>query len=174
MIPKPLPPRGIFVPTVLIFHDDLPPAPLRTWMQLRCLAWAGWSTPPMSLSEIAAKLGIHPSRLSKHLAQLTDNSALSYHLVGQGKIVITFPDQPPFMPEPDNTFPDSTGDDTFKSGDRDSTLPASYFPKRILGYISYEDDEEDLLIAGEIYSKPTQNPSKITTGSSKQPAYITR
>ena len=174
MIPNKLPPRGIFVPTYLIFHADLPPATLRTWIQLRCLAWSGWSTPPLTISEIASQLGIHTTRLSRHLAQLTDDSALSCYLVGQGKVIIPFPDQPSFTPEPDNTAPDNSGDTSANSDERVSTLHPSYFPRRILGYISYEEDEGDLLITEEIRSKPSQNPLNLTTFSSKKPALITR
>ena len=174
MIPNKLPPRGIFVPTYLIFHADLPPATLRTWIQLRCLAWSGWSTPPLTISEIASQLGIHTTRLSRHLAQLTDDSALSCRLAGQGKIIITFPDQPTFMPESDNITPDNLGDTSANSDERISILSSSYFPKRILGYLSYEEDEEDLLMIKEIRSKPSQNPSNLTAFSSKKPALITR
>jgi hypothetical protein len=175
MIPNTVPPRGIFVPTDLIFHADLPPAPLRTWMQLRCLAWRGWSTPPMSLSEIAAQLGLHPSRLSKHLAQLSDDSALSYRRVGHGKIIITFPDQPAFTPQSGNATPDKARDITVNSADRVTTLPSSYFPRRILGYLSYEeDDEEDLLMTEDISCQPTQNHSHIAAYPSILPALINR
>jgi hypothetical protein len=174
MIPNALPPRGIFVPTTLIFHADLPPAPLRTWMQLRCLAWTGWSTPPLTMAELASRLGLHTSRLSKHLAQLSDDSALSYHLNCQGKIIITFPDQPLLPPEPEHTAPEHTGDTSSNSDHRLSEPATSYFPKRILGYISYEDDDEDFLLAENIFTEPTQNLSAMDACSSKQPLWITR
>jgi len=150
MIPNALPPRGVFVPTTLIFDTDLPPATLRTWMQLRCLAWTGWSTPPRTIAELASRLGIHASRLSKHLAQLKDSSALTWRFAGNEKIVISFPEE----------FTD------LHAGQADSQShlkpvkhllerpetqsSASYFPAKILGYLSYENDELEYPVDDDI------------------------
>jgi len=144
-----LPPRGIFVPTHLIFHPQLPASVLVTWIHLRCLAWRGCTTPPFSLPELASLAGLHPNRLQRHLAQLEDVAALSWRTEKSGKIIITFPQPPISMPalpaethaEPAHTSPQSM----------QATSPplASYFPTRILGYLSYDEDEEQMLKMNE-------------------------
>jgi hypothetical protein len=136
-----LPSRGIYVPTHLIFHPDLPPAVLRTWMQLRCLAWTGWTTPPMTVSELAAHLGIHTSRLYRHLAQLKDNSALSWHITTQGKFIISFPEEPAISRENGTDTRKPAGSAIPTAKDQETPATPSYFPDRILGYLSYQDDD---------------------------------
>ncbi|MFZ2096193.1 MAG: hypothetical protein WAV05_06090 [Anaerolineales bacterium] len=144
-----LPSRGIFIPAYLIFHPDLPPATLRTWMQLRYLAWNGWVTPPMTLPELASHLGIHIARLYRHLAQLKDSSTLSWHITGQDKVIISFPEGPVFKPEKDAHTRNHTGVAIFPAEERDTPGTVSYFPTKILGYLSYEDDEEASLYIKE-------------------------
>ena len=84
------PPRGIFVPTHIIFHPELPAAVLLTWIKLRSLAWDRWETPPISLPQLAAYVGIHPARLNRHLAHLQEISALLYRNADREKVVISF------------------------------------------------------------------------------------
>jgi hypothetical protein len=129
----------------MIFNTQLPPAVLVTWIQLRCLAWGGWVTPTLSISELASLIGIHPARLHRHLYQLKDISALSWHSTGQGTMTISFtgepPDQPGHQPGPTNLR------NTRMHNSKNTELPApsSYFPPRILGYLSFQEDEEGFL-----------------------------
>jgi hypothetical protein len=143
--PTHLPPRGIFVPTQLIFHPDLPATVLVTWIQLRGLAWDGWVTPPLTLSEIAAQLGIHPARLNRHLAQLQELSALSCHTIDNGNMTITFPDEPAFLPGKREDVRKPSHACISSPMDEPAPTINSYIPARILGYLSYEEDEEDFL-----------------------------
>ena len=142
-------PRGVFVPTHLIFHPELPSAVLVTWIQLRSLAWDSWTTPPMSLPELAAHIGIHHSRLNKHLAQLKDISALSWRNTDYGKIIISFPEEPTAMPENQLEAQNNVGSTIGNTSDRETPIPHSFFPQKILGYLSFEDDEEGALYGGE-------------------------
>lgn len=137
-----LPPRGIFVPTQIIFHPQLPSAVLVTWLKLRSLAWDRWDTPPLSIPELASLTGIHPARLHRHLAQLQGVSALSWHTSNQGKVIVSFPQLP--ATEPEHRY-ESVGDIAPPiSPNRflESDINASYFPARILGYLSYDDEDE--------------------------------
>lgn len=142
-----LPPRGIFIPTHMIFNTQIPPAVLVTWIQLRCLAWRGWVTSPLSISELASLIGIHPARLHRHLLQLHDISALSWRIAGNGKLIVAFPEEPSVETK------NQAGDPTFlNSQDKESPVPPSYFPRQILGYLSYQDDQDgfdDLIDHGD-------------------------
>jgi hypothetical protein len=138
-----LPERGIFVPTQMIFNSQLPSVVLVTWLQLRCLAWRGWDTPPMSIPELASFIGIHPARLNRHLAQLQDNSALACRTTGDGKLILSFPavksanaDNPPLSPG-------LSGAPGLNSKDRESSKSSSYFPTQIMGYLSFQKDRDE-------------------------------
>lgn len=137
-MPRPLlPPRGIFIPTHMIFNTQIPPAVLVTWIQLRCLAWRGWVTSPLSISELASLLGIHPARLHRHLFQLHEISALSWRSAGNEKIIVVFPEEPSVEAK------NQAGNPAFlNSPDKESPALASYFPRQILGYLSYQEDQE--------------------------------
>jgi hypothetical protein len=153
-----LPPRGIFIPTHMIFNPQLPPAVLVTWIQLRCLAWRGWDTPPFSISELATLIGIHPNRLHKHLSHLKDISALSWRTAGHGKLILSFPEEPSAKPEkhavPSN-FPDTRIQNSEIQELPDSP---SYFPSRILGYLSFQEDQEAFSYLPSIYFNPPSEP----------------
>jgi len=145
-----LPPRGIFVPTRIIFDTQLPSAVLVTWIQLRCLAWRGCATPPFSIPELASLIGIHPARLQKHLAQLQDDSALACQSAQDGKLILSFPEEPPTKTEQQNEpahIPDLV---TPNSPPRTSPETSSYFPDRILGYISYQEEQEPVEITNDL------------------------
>ena len=45
-----LPPRGVYVPARMIYDNQLPPALILTWIQLRGLAWGGMVTPPLRMT----------------------------------------------------------------------------------------------------------------------------
>jgi hypothetical protein len=139
---SPLPPRGVFVPTSMLFHSQLPSAVLLTWIQLRALAWKGWSTPPLSLPELASLLGIHPSRLEKHLAHLQSAFALSLRTNASGKLVISFPEQPGSKPAPSASPLELVAAQLPATPTPDTSQSTSYFPHQILGYITYPGEEE--------------------------------
>ncbi len=137
------PPRGVFVPSKLIFHPQLPAAVLVSWIKLRSLAWRGFSTPPMNLAELASRLAIHPARLARHLAQLQEISALDMRQALQDKIVLSFPDEASLPPKNPNQAQASTVPIAATPEKRAMPTYSSYFPSRILGYISYADDDEE-------------------------------
>jgi hypothetical protein len=124
----------------MIFHPQLPSAVLVTWIQLRCLAWDGWVTPPLSIPELASLIGIHPARLNRHLSQLQGISALSWRAVGHGKIIVAFPEEPFVVPENQTENRNHAGSTFLSSEDQES--PPSYFPPQILGYLSIKENQE--------------------------------
>jgi hypothetical protein len=145
-----LPPRGIFVPTRMIFNTQLPSAVLVTWIQLRCLAWRGWVTPPLSIPELASLIGIHPARLNRHLAQLQDISALVCRSTRNGKLILSFPEEPITKIENQAAVPDRSESATLISRTQESPDPSSYFPARILGYLSYQEDQDGYEITDDL------------------------
>ena len=141
-----LPPHGVFVPGQLISHPRLTAAALATWVQLRSLAWDGWSTPPITLPELAAQLGLHPGRLSRHLALLQDVEALTWRDAGSGRLILSFPQQPILLPIPYQDVGSYPYPADTRRLPNDHPGLVSYFPSRILGYLSYEDDHDPLYI----------------------------
>ena len=148
--PSLLPPRGIFVPNQLIFHPQLPASVLVTWIQLRCLAWQGWDTPPYTLAELASLARIHPNRLHKHLSQLRDISALTWRTGKSGKLVITFPQEPSHRPQPSAEAAALPIHSIPPTPEAPATALAFYFPARILGYLSYDDEDDERLTPDEL------------------------
>ena len=138
-----LPERGIFVPTHMIFNTQLPSAVLVTWIQLRCLAWKGWVTPPLSLDELASIVGIHPARLNRHLSQLQDVSALTCRSAGNGKLILSFPAEQSVTAGNQEVSPDHSGIPINNSRSRGLSELSSYFPDRIMGYLSFEEDQDE-------------------------------
>ena len=135
-----LPTRGIFTPTRMIFNTQLPASVLVTWIQLRCLAWSGWETPPFSISELASLLGIHPERLTRHLAQLQEISALFCRLAEQEKLILSFPEESTDAQENPMETRDPSGPDLSTTGSQEPADTPSYFPQQILGYLTFEED----------------------------------
>jgi hypothetical protein len=124
----------------MLFNQQLPAVVLVTWIQLRALAWRGWSTPAFSLAEIASILGVHPSRLEKHLDYLQYTGALSLRVSLGGKIVLSFPDQPAFtQDEPAQSLHHPTPSISLAEQRTINEL-AAYFPSQILGYLSYTEE----------------------------------
>lgn len=134
-----LPPRGMFIPTRMIFNPQLPPAVLVTWIQLRCLAWDGWVTPPLNMHELTQITGKSQATLCKHISLLRESTTLRLRCTGQGKIIVSFheefTDKAEHKPGSPN-FPDSKILNSINSKSLD---PRSYFPPRILGYISFQE-----------------------------------
>jgi hypothetical protein len=133
----------------MIFNTQLPPAVLGTWMQLRCLAWDGWSTPPLSIPELASLIGIHPNRLNKHLSQLQDISALAWRITKAGKLILSFPEEPAASAENQAAAPVFPGSTISHPQDRDTLATPSYFPPQILGYLTYPEEPEGFLTLEE-------------------------
>ena len=137
-----LPPRGIFIPTHMIYNTQLPPAVLVTWIKLRCLAWKGWITPPLNLAELASLIGIHPTRFHKHLSQLLEISALSCRTTQDGKLILSFAEEHSLATETKAPASCHPGSLPLYSQDRESQNPPSYFPPQIMGYISYQERQQ--------------------------------
>jgi hypothetical protein len=144
------PPRGIFVPTQMVFNTQIPSVVVLTWIQLRCLAWRGWVTPPLSLPELASLIGIHPARLQRHLADLQDVSALVCSSNKDGKLVLSFPQEPIAETEPKAANAHGTNPETKHSLDRGSPETASYFPERIMGYLSFQEDHNGIDVTSDL------------------------
>ena len=85
-----LPPRGIFIPTSILF-GDLPDQVKTTWMQLRALAWGSLETPPVSIGQIHHLTGKSQSTLYGHMATLRDRDALRWRPAQGGTLIVSFP-----------------------------------------------------------------------------------
>ena len=147
MMPPPLlPPRGLFIPTRMIFNPQLAPAVLVTWIQLRCLAWGGWDTPGMSMDELAQITGKSQATLSRHMSMLRRTAALCWRSTRHGTITISFPDEPSGKPENQPGTPYFPNSKILNSTNSESPDPLSYFPPRILGYLSYQEDQDSQIL----------------------------
>ena len=90
-MPRPLlPPRGVFVPTRLIFQRKLTPSVVLTWLQLRALAWGQHDTPEISLQQVQELTGKSPSTLYGHMALLRSWDALRWRPSEGGTLIVTF------------------------------------------------------------------------------------
>jgi hypothetical protein len=136
-----LPPCGIFFPTTMIFNHQLPPSVQFTWIQLFCQAWNGRSTPPLSIQQLVQITGRNQVTLFRHLSRLQSTSALRWHSNRDGRIIISFHDNLSEKSEPSVGFPSLIDSNAANSNNRDISQPAHYFPPRILGYLSYQDDQ---------------------------------
>jgi len=85
-----LPPRGVFVPTNLIYALNIPGPMLKTWIRLRGLAWRTGHTPPMTAEELRQYTGICPSALYDHMTFLRACGALRWRPLGDHKLIVTF------------------------------------------------------------------------------------
>ena len=102
-----LPPRGVFVPTRMLYHSPLPP--------LRGLAWGREVTPPLRMQDLAALTGKCPATLYKDMSLLRSIPALSWRSTGPGTIIVPFAaklsdleyDPELLSPIPDSQNPDS-------------------------------------------------------------------
>lgn len=90
-MPKPLlPPRGLFVPTTLIFDKALPAAAKDTAVQLRALAWGQDETPPLSITQLEEITGKSKSTLYGHMRLLRLRGALRWRSAGTTEIIVAF------------------------------------------------------------------------------------
>ena len=128
------------VPAHLVFDSKLPPAVLLTWIQLRAIAHEGEARSPISLGELSRLTGKSQATLYRHMALLKNASALRWRSKCKGSISLTFPETPPAAvghPLKRRLHPGSASGSTAPS---EIANPPSYFPSRILGYLSYDDD----------------------------------
>jgi hypothetical protein len=91
-MPRPLlPPRGIHVPTTIVFHKDLSPTVIHTWIQLRALAWGQDETPQLSILQLSKLTGKSRSTIFGHLALLRQWGALRWRSSDEGTFIVSFP-----------------------------------------------------------------------------------
>jgi hypothetical protein len=137
-----LPPRGIFIPTHMIFNPQLPPSVLFTWIQLRCLAWGGWVTPSLSMRELTKIIGKSQATLYRHMSLLRYMDALCWRSTGKGTIKFSFPEEPLGKPKYQSGPPNLPDSKVLNSINPELPDPPSYFPAQILGYLTFQEDEE--------------------------------
>ena len=142
-----LPPRGVYIPTRMIYNLQMSPALILTWIQLRGLAWSGKVTPPLRLQELAALTGKCQATNYGHMSQLRAMSALSWRSTGQGTIIVAFPDKPSIqlhpveipLTIPDLPIPDST---ILDSAILESARPPSLSPLADPDLFPFPEDQE--------------------------------
>ncbi len=86
-----MPPRGIFIPTSLIYDVSLPPAVCHTWIQLRGLALNCQETPPLTFAQLSEILHKKRSTLYAHLRLLQSRGVLRWRPGGKAEIIVVFP-----------------------------------------------------------------------------------
>ena len=87
-----LPPRGIFIPSTLLYDRKISPAVRDTWSQLRGLAWGQISTPPLTYQQIIEMTGKSQSTLFEHMRLLRITGALQWRSAGSATLIISFPE----------------------------------------------------------------------------------
>ncbi len=93
-MPRPLlPQHGINVPTPLIYSAALSAPVLRTWMQLRGLAWEKLQTPQFPMLDFARFVSKSPSTIYGHMAILRSLGALRWRSYRNGTLTVSFPNQ---------------------------------------------------------------------------------
>ncbi|MFN2160028.1 MAG: hypothetical protein ACK2TW_08770 [Anaerolineales bacterium] len=99
-MPRPLlPPRGVFVPSELIYNPSLSSHPLRTWIQLRGIAWGKSETPQLSMGQLQEILGKSRSTIYGHMALLRSRGALRWRPSENGTLIVSFPASLPEFPD---------------------------------------------------------------------------
>lgn len=136
-----LPPSGVFIPTRMIFNPQLPPSVLFTWIQLFCQAWDGRITPPLSIQQLVQITGRNQATLYRHLSRLKSTSALRWCFSSDGRIIFSFYDNLTVKSKPSVRFPSLIETNAANSYNQDISQPANYFPPKILGYLSYQEDQ---------------------------------
>jgi len=108
-MPRPLlPPRGIFIPTMMIYNREVPPSVVYTWIQLRGLAWDREETPAISMPQLSDLTGKSQSTLYGHMALLRSWGALRMRPSVKGTFIVSFPvDSGEFYLDGDSLPPDS-------------------------------------------------------------------
>jgi predicted DNA-binding transcriptional regulator AlpA len=125
----------------MIFNLQFPPAVLVTSIQLRCLAWGSRVTPAFSMQELSQITGKSKATLYMRLSQLKSLTSLQWRSIGRGKMIVSFPEEPADMSEQKAVPPNIPNSTILNSKNSELPDPASYFPHRILGYLSYQEDQ---------------------------------
>ena len=86
-----LPPRGVYVPTIMVYNRDLSSTVIHTWIQLRGLAWGRFETPQLSIPQLSELTGKSRSTIFGHMALLRHWGALRWRSSDQGTLIVTFP-----------------------------------------------------------------------------------
>ena len=92
-MPRPLlPPRGVFVPTSILYDLNISPAVRDTWIQLRGLAWGQPETPELSFPQLVELLEKSKSTLYGHMTILRARGALRWRSASDGTFIVSFPE----------------------------------------------------------------------------------
>lgn len=101
------------------------------------------------MQELTALTGKSQARLYRHMSQLRHLAALSWRSTGQGSIIVSFADEPSEQNMPNKKPPSIPDSKILDSKNLELPYPRSYFPSQILGYLSFEEDEEGFQNAKE-------------------------
>jgi hypothetical protein len=154
-----LPPKGVFVPSSLIYHPTLPPAVFQTWVQLRGLAWGIDFTPCMPLTEMAAIIGKPHSTLYRHMSHLKTLGALSWRTTGTGSIIVSFSvDQAPAL-QPAAPSVKSNSENP-ESQFRELPSPSSFNPLSSFDSLEIPEEKSDSFLKENQESKQIKKNDK--------------
>jgi len=130
-------PSEVFIPSGMIFDPDLPPTVRMTCIRLYTLTRNPRIIPGLQLGELATLLGKSRSTLLRHLSILQARSYLVWHSDGKGGITLQFKSGEDEIPVHKPGI-----EETELARENQSKFPEhrQYFPPRIMGYISYEDE----------------------------------
>jgi hypothetical protein len=126
-----LPPRGVFVPTSILYDLELSATVRDTWAQLRGLAWGQNETPELSPAQITSISGKSQSVVYGHLAMLRAKGALRWRSSRHGTLIFTFYDSQGFSGNQENCSDESEGEAVIfqDSGNQESLdSPPSLIP----------------------------------------------
>lgn len=74
---------------------------------------------------------------------LQDISVLSWRTKKNGKVILSFPEEPTITAENHADTQNLTGSAVLSSVYRELPAPQSYFPRQIMGYLSNQDDQDE-------------------------------
>lgn len=136
----PLP--DISIPASLLFKPEFPAGVLLTLIQLVALSASDSASSSLSLQELSELTGKSQRTLSRHIHQLVSSNGLALRSLGQGRFSVFFPDAPSHQA----IYPLIHQAHSFSGHPHphDPKYPEfnSYFPEKIMGYISYQDDQD--------------------------------
>ena len=141
-MPRPLlPPRGVFISTMMIYNREVPPSVVYTWIQLRGLAWDRTETPPLSMPQLSDLTGKSQSTLYGHMALLRSWGALRMRPSAKGTFIVSFPaDTGEFYLDGDFLPPDSG---ILDSENQEKPDPSPSSPINQLDINAVEERERD-------------------------------
>jgi len=83
-----MPPRGVFVPSSILYDKEMPSALRDTYLQILGLSWGKKETPELSVKQLSSLLGKSQATIYGHLASLRDRCALRWRNAGEGTIIV--------------------------------------------------------------------------------------